>query len=355
MLVRFQKADGNKEPGLFRLTDIQPHFVALVTAGANRQKKFQVVKDDTGTALPAGDTGENEKKAAKSQRAKAYEIEVLEATPTSPVAGCPSVEEMYGDPVNLQYPLGKEDNKFDAEIVGSELARFKKNIETYAQEKSFGIVYGRIAEAALLAGVTVPFDKDDAVDKMLPAELQKRLIAQSKNTGDAGDTHSNDGDGSPGDDGVDASSWLDKAGDTVDGLTFLASLEAVNVFPEFDGVGKTDGDNVADIGDPQNTPTVKRLTGEVRQLESDLQTEKEAREKAEAELAKLKKKLADETRLRKKESARVVKLKKGMGGATALVTGVVSTGTAADDEGDDGGVSAPWAGGGDLAAKVAQK
>jgi len=69
--VKINKADGDSGDGtIFRLTEIEPQFVSLVTAGANRQKKFQVVKADDGetsgaqTGKGAGDTssasGDNE-------------------------------------------------------------------------------------------------------------------------------------------------------------------------------------------------------------------------------------------------------------------------------------------------------
>jgi len=42
---RVAKADGDKDK-VFRLTDIDPEFVSLVRAGANRQKQFMVVKEE---------------------------------------------------------------------------------------------------------------------------------------------------------------------------------------------------------------------------------------------------------------------------------------------------------------------
>lgn len=48
--VEINKADdeGNGSQSVFRLEEIEPQFVSLVTAGANRQKKFQVVKAEDG-------------------------------------------------------------------------------------------------------------------------------------------------------------------------------------------------------------------------------------------------------------------------------------------------------------------
>ena len=49
--VKIEKSEeGEEKKQIFRLTDIEPQFVSIVTAGANRQKKFQVVKADDGTA-----------------------------------------------------------------------------------------------------------------------------------------------------------------------------------------------------------------------------------------------------------------------------------------------------------------
>jgi len=44
---RIQKADQpNDDEKIFRLSDMDPEFVSMVHAGANRQKEFQVVKED---------------------------------------------------------------------------------------------------------------------------------------------------------------------------------------------------------------------------------------------------------------------------------------------------------------------
>lgn len=53
---RIAKADGDKDKDkTFRLTDIDPEFVSLVRAGANRQRSFMVVKEDA----ESGGTNEN--------------------------------------------------------------------------------------------------------------------------------------------------------------------------------------------------------------------------------------------------------------------------------------------------------
>ncbi len=53
--VRIAKANGTPDDEkVYRLTDIEPQFVSLVTAGANRQKKFQVVKADEAGLGPGG-------------------------------------------------------------------------------------------------------------------------------------------------------------------------------------------------------------------------------------------------------------------------------------------------------------
>jgi len=44
--------DDKKGDKLFRLTDIEPEFVSLVQAGANRQKTFMVVKEDAEQVVP---------------------------------------------------------------------------------------------------------------------------------------------------------------------------------------------------------------------------------------------------------------------------------------------------------------
>lgn len=55
--VIVNKAADNDGETIFRLTDIEPQFVSLVTAGANRQRKFQVVKADEQQFSKGSDSG----------------------------------------------------------------------------------------------------------------------------------------------------------------------------------------------------------------------------------------------------------------------------------------------------------
>ena len=115
--------DAGKAPEIFRLTDIEPQFVSLVTAGANRQNKFQVVKADEAEAehceacdvdfvegacpdcgkvsektVPPKDAESDEKRDAQKQRAEQYGIEALdEGANLSYPAGDPTIEAKYGD------------------------------------------------------------------------------------------------------------------------------------------------------------------------------------------------------------------------------------------------------------------
>jgi len=53
-IAKGDKPEGDDEEKTFRLTGIEPDFVALVTAGANRQREFQVVKSDEQGLGPGG-------------------------------------------------------------------------------------------------------------------------------------------------------------------------------------------------------------------------------------------------------------------------------------------------------------
>lgn len=59
-----RKKNDGKEPSLYELTDIDTKFVSLVTAGANRQKNFMIIKADEQGKEKDGDPVQQEEQGA---------------------------------------------------------------------------------------------------------------------------------------------------------------------------------------------------------------------------------------------------------------------------------------------------
>jgi hypothetical protein len=171
-----------------RMTDIKPLFLSLVDYGANWGGKdhLPALKSALEKSVPADDATPEEKQKAHAARAKQYGIEALTTgAALSYPAGDPTSEAMYGDPVNLKYPIGGEGNAADVERIRNALARFKGNADTYSQDASKARVYERIVRAALAAEIAVSYDPNDAIDKLLPADLKTRLETASKDADEA--------------------------------------------------------------------------------------------------------------------------------------------------------------------------
>ncbi len=325
-MVKFNKG------ATHRLSDIETQFVSLVGAGANRQKKFFVVKADeqglgpggdcvcvdcghsvphkTGTkctdlkcsecggamkrieskAVPAADASDEDKRKAQETRSKQYGIEALETGANlSYPSGDPTTETLFGDPTNLKYPLGKDDNKPDLGRIRNALARFKQAADTYKTDKSKGVVFARIVTVALEQGIDVGYDPENPIDKLLPSDLKERLEEKDKG-----------GDGSKGEVGkafkVDLDAWLGSAGNKIGTIESEARLaKALNP--------------TATKESPKSVPKARvdkrnDVHSELRKEASELQ-------------AKLRK---AEDNLRA-EQAKVTRLKSTVGAASSLVTG----------------------------------
>jgi len=168
-----QEPDHSK---LTQLSNIKPSFVSVVPKGANRQDSWLVVKnDDTEKAVPAADADDETKRDALEGRAKSYGIEIRDDASLTYPKGDPTTEKLYGDPVNLAYPLGDDGNAADVGRIKNALSRFKQAHSTYNKG------------AALAAGVDVSYDPEDAIDSLLPADLKTRLAKdEPTNTDDNG-------------------------------------------------------------------------------------------------------------------------------------------------------------------------
>lgn len=199
--VIIAKADGDSAPKVTRLEGMDTEFVSLVPKGANRQTKMLVVKaavcpgcgatvkpnedgtcpecgaaiDGVAKAVPAPAATPDEKRTAQEARAKKYGIGALASGANlSYPSGDPTSEALYGDPVNLKYPIAYDDNKPDPARIRNGLARFAQNASAYP-EADRGKVWERLVRAALAAGITHGYDPKNPLDASLPADLKDKL------------------------------------------------------------------------------------------------------------------------------------------------------------------------------------
>ena len=294
------------ENDVHRLTEMDTQYVSLVGAGANRQTSFFVVKSADGTvvpsvegvdataakAVPADDATPEDKRAAQDARATHYGIQALdggEANLSFP-ADAPTSEALYGDPVNLKYPLGGADNAVDPARVRNALARFKQASTAYSEAASRTKVYSRIVEAALTAGIDVGFDPEDPIDAALPADLRDRLQAKSTNDAAAGTapaappagTATNGGEGNTASKAQALAPWLETASARVQTLAMDAAVTkalAPPLAPEIPPV--------ASVPSPVADPSAHaELKAQVAASEAALRKERDRTAALEADLAK---------------------------------------------------------------------
>lgn len=354
--VQIQKSDGDGEEDsrVHRLSDIEPQFVALVTAGANRQVKFQVVKADDSNKPRCKDCDVEfvegacpecgEKLDAKSQAtcSSGCEVEALKsgANLSFPI-GDPTDKSLYGDPVNLKYPLAYDDGELDVARIKSALVLFKRSHGSYKQDSSKSVVYGRIVAVALSVGIDVTYDKDSEIDKLLPAE-----IVQSLSGVEGGGRVGKDDDGKKkkqkanGD--TDVLAWLDLASASADDLLIESMASASEIDPNASlppSVGK------ADTGAPRTQRPSVKWNRERKELTEKLDAANARIGKLEAQNLKIKKEL----RITK---TKIAKFGRGLGGATAIVVGSVAKASNVSKGDNGGGDSSLWNSGGDMSAGI---
>lgn len=344
--TQISKAAPKPEPGpggkVFRLEDIDPEFVSLVHAGANRQKQFMVVKeDDAEKAVPAADASPEDKRKAQQARATQYGIEAREDGNLSYQAGNPTTESLYGDPVNLMYPFGSDSNQPDVGRIRNAVARFSQNRDEYQEKASKVKVLTRIVEAALRAGVAVTMPEGDDIYDALPAALRDRI--KEKDDSDKGDGNEADGNGSPNQDESDLSSWLNEAGEKVAEISLDHAVQQA-LDAQSDGTAASQGKSSqeADEIDDTDPPPVTKAGEEAQQ-----EDEKDQRiAKLEAEL---KKSRVENTALK----AKLARLSKGVVKSSVMLTGEV---TGRDQQQTTTEKTSPSRGaflsGGDIAAAV---
>ena len=319
---------------LFRLTDIEPEFVSLVQAGANRQKSFMVVKEDA--------ADKETKCQAQQDRSAKYGIEAKEDGNLSFPSDDPTTETMYGDPVNLKYPLGGAANTPDPERLHNALVSFSQGMDEYKQQSSKAKILERIIEASLTAGIAVTYQDND-IYAALPADLKER-IKEKEDANKHNDGNEPLGNGSPGKDAVDLASWLDEAGTKVDALTLdhavAAALNTPAEVPAVDVGGTSkEAQEIEDAEAPAATEAEKKTDeeqlGKMHQLEDKLK-------KAEREIVSLK--------------AKNARLSKGVGKSSVILTGeVTAKGLQKEEDNENTSPSrGAFLSGGDIAAAIAK-
>jgi len=328
-----------------RLIDMDVEFVSMVGAGANRQKEFQVVKeDDAAKAVPDADADNETKREAAQARASHYGIELRDDASLTYPADDPTTESLYGDPVNLKYPLGGTDNERDAGRIRNALARFSGAADEYEEMKSKVAVLSRIIEAALAEDISVTYQEDDDVYEALPADLKERIKEKAEADKDGGDDNA-DGNGTTLE-GDDLSSWLKDAGEHVETLSLdIAVQNALDAQADGDANDDAASKEAQEI-DTTAAPPVEKVGEEAGNDVQDVRDAKIA--KLEAELKKARREITA-------MKAKVARLSKGVGKSSVIQTGEVG---AKDGQPAHAEKTSPsrgaFATGGDIAAAVAR-
>jgi hypothetical protein len=295
--------------------------------------------DEQKASVPAADATPEDKRTAQEARATEYGIESLTGTEAnlSWPADAPTQLDLYGDPVNLKYPLGGTDNAADPARIRNAMARFKQAAGAYSQDSSKGKVYGRIVAAALAAGIAVTYDPNDAIDKLLPGELKARLEQLNK-AGEGATAPAPSQGGTPPSPGSDLSGWLADMGAKAEAMLVDARLSAALASPQ---------PVAAAAPAPVPAPTTKAPAIEATGPGVVAKAAADAERRAAAE---------ESVRLRKQldeKQAEVARLAKGVGLSASLPVGerpVVNKDQAAPND----NARRAWRSGGDLAAAVSK-
>lgn len=328
-----------------RLEDMDTQFVSLVRAGANRQTKFMVVKRQE-KQVPPADASNEDKRAAQEERARKYGIEALDAAAAlSYPADAPTTEDLYGDPVNLKYPLGRTANEPDPPRIRNALARFVQNFEVYEQRASHAKIWERIVRAALKAGIDVSFDPNDYLDGLLPSDLKEELTKGTEQHKEqpSGASPADASDTSKDTDATDADflAMLDAAGEKVTGKLVDAQIDdALRQLESAPAEAPADEETQksAESGTRSDAPSDED-SASLRKQVAEL-TEKMA------EMERAYRKAQDEA---KRNQAAVRRLRASIGKASAISYGEVEE----SDSAHRSGRAPLW--GGDLAAEASRE
>lgn len=134
--------------------------------------------------VPPSDATTDRKRKAQEKRSEKYGIEALEnkGENLSYPSGDPTTESLYGDPANLKYPLGRDDNELDIDRANNARARFKQAFKVYSKTESRRAIHTRIVQAQLKGGANPSYDPDDPLDRLLPKEVKDKLTQSVERT-----------------------------------------------------------------------------------------------------------------------------------------------------------------------------
>lgn len=395
--IRKSGTEKAEEQKLFRLTEIDPEYVSLVRAGANRQKAFMVVKEDDAdeipedfnqeglvdylaklTGSPRNRFGTHSSYKFKGDYAHAWKLHFSQhaggkpdATSTGPLRGTVRRVEMIAATLKPACKLTSTDSiearsGDKSPLPGSYpetpgdygLSAWDKP-ETDADRE--GIVFSCsdlevIKRAALAEIKRRAADAEEEAKACGGGKKPKKNDlggdpADPGSTGKTDGSDGTDGDGTPPPDAIDLASWLDEAGEHVEDLSLDHAIQRA-LDAQSDGQASDDGaaKGVKEIDDEGTVPPAVSKVGDEAQGE----------EKHEAEIAKLQAEL-EETRseLRKARreltslKARVARLSKGVGTSSVMLTGeVTAKGTQHTDAHESSPSRGAFLSGGDIAAAV---
>lgn len=307
---------------LFRLTEIDPEYVSLVRAGANRQKQFMVVKEDEQGLGPGG------------------------------VCVCPECG--YTE----EHATGEKCNEKKCEKCGTVMTRKEDSAE-------------KIIPGLVPAPRTPPKVCPNCGEK-LPRPTPSKCpncghglkLADDKeaDSGDSADTDSADkaDDGNRADDNgtpphaaEDLAAWLDEAGDKVEDISLDQAIQRA-LDAQDDGHANDDGASkgAQEIDEDTEPPAVEKIGDEVS-----------GKDELEAQIAKLTAELEESRSELRKARREIVSLKaknarlsKGIGKSSVMLTGEV---TAKGEQHTDSENESPSRGaflsGRDIAAAVVEE
>lgn len=145
---------------------------ALEAVISEMDEEAQEKADEVDKQVPDRSASTEDKRKAQQARSQEYGIEALDGKGerlTFP-AGYPRDLKLYGDPVNLMFPLDPAGRARNAR------ARFKQFADDiYDKDQSKKIVHTRIVKRLLALGSKPSFDENDPLDRMLPADIRDKL------------------------------------------------------------------------------------------------------------------------------------------------------------------------------------
>lgn len=119
---------------------------------------------------PSDDLSREELKSSQKERSDKFGVEIVESAALTFPNDFPQDLNLYGDPVNLKFPVDSVDRARNARV------RFKQfGISGYKNEKSRAIVHDRMVKRELDLGIVPSFDDNDSLDQLLSPDLKAKL------------------------------------------------------------------------------------------------------------------------------------------------------------------------------------